>query len=67
MKYYEAKHDEYLFKIVPDNPDVGAYLHVYKNDEDLYDYLQDSVEHCMGFAFRKFDVPEESWIEKEMQ
>ncbi|MEP6848009.1 MAG: hypothetical protein ABI999_04070 [Acidobacteriota bacterium] len=63
MKYYEAAHGEYLFRIVPDNPDVGAYLHIYRGDEDLYDYLQDSVKHCMDFAYRKFGVLPDAWIE----
>lgn len=63
MKCYESEHLGRLFKIQEDLPAVGAYLFIYEGGKDMYDYLQNSVIHCMEFAAEEFGVPMDSWSE----
>jgi hypothetical protein len=51
------------FVIEEDNPDVGAYLYVYRDGNCIYDYLQNDVNMCVRFAFEDFGVPEDIWVE----
>lgn len=52
--------------IRPDLPEVGAYLYVFENEgRDVGDYLQDTIQICIEFAFEEFAVPMDAWREKE--
>lgn len=50
-RYYEIKHD----------PSVGYYLYVYENGKCVRDYLNDSLELAMEYAWENFGVPLELW------
>lgn len=63
FKVLKAEHDDLIFKIEEDFPEVGAYLYVYRNNECFKDYLQDSLEACKEVAFEEFGVPLEKWRE----
>jgi hypothetical protein len=52
------------FKIEEDNPEVGWYLYVYKNNHCIADYLQDTLEKAKEFAEEKYNVPYNSWEEE---
>ena len=66
MKFltFETIWNNYKYKIEDDFPEVGAYLYCYVSDECICDYLQNSIDECKEFAFNKFGVPIDSWIEK---
>ncbi len=63
MKHYQTEYQSKVFRIEEDLPEVGAYLFVYENSKDIYDYLQDSIKDCMEFAEEEFGVPIDSWNE----
>ncbi len=41
----------------------GAYLYIYKNGSQDWDYLQDNIEICKQQALEDFEVPVDSWHE----
>jgi hypothetical protein len=53
-----------LFRIEEDNPEVGWYLYVFKNNKCIADYLQDTLEQTKEFAKEKYNVPYNSWEEE---
>lgn len=57
----EARHDGKIFRIEEFSPEYGFYLFIYENGECTYDYMQDTVEDCKGFAFEEFNVPLDCW------
>ena len=69
MKYSSTyMHPEGLSFIIDEDKNVGFYLYVYdRNGSNTHDYLQDDLETVKFFAFNKFDVPEDSWIEVDEQ
>lgn len=59
----QAKHNNQIFEIVEDKPEVGFYLNIYNNkNECIADYLQDSETITKEFALEEFGVPIENWI-----
>ena len=60
-----ATHDNRVFQIEEDAPEVGVYLYVFEGDRCTHDYLQNSIELCKEFAFEDFNVPMDSWVLKE--
>lgn len=56
-------YNDLKFKIVKDSQDIGAYLYIYKNDQCIYDYLQNSIEVCKTLALEDFEVPMDKWVE----
>ena len=65
IKYYESQYDNKRFRIEGPYEDIGAYLFIFENDDvvNKYDYLQDTIQICMEFAFEDFNVPLDSWVE----
>ena len=61
MKVWEARKDEWLYRIEEDLPGIGFYLRGYKSGVDTFDYLQDTQEICVNFASELFDVSKDSW------
>jgi|ERR1035437_4071105 acyl carrier protein len=61
FKIFESKLKGLKFKIEEDYPDVGWYLYVFEGEKCTYDYLQDTFQICKEFAFKKFEVPIDSW------
>lgn len=59
----KASHNDMSFLIRKDQPDVGAYLHVYKNGRCIQDSLQDDEATCIQVAHEDFGVPREIWQE----
>ena len=58
------KHAENLSFIIDEDKNVGFYLYVYdQKGSNTHDYLQDDFETVKFFAFHKFGVPEDSWVE----
>ena len=57
----EASHNELVFKIEEDLPEVWAYLYVFRGHDCIYDYLQDSVDICKKQAKEEFGVPLGAW------
>ena len=50
-RHYEIEYD----------PSVGYYLFVYENGKCIRDYLNDSLELAMEYAWEDFGVPTEVW------
>jgi hypothetical protein len=50
-RYYEIKHV----------PLVGFYLYVFENGKCIRDYLQDTLELAIEFAWEDFSVPKDAW------
>ncbi len=44
MRVWEARKDDWLYRIEEDLPDVGFYLRGYQAGADIFDYLQDTSE-----------------------
>ena len=42
-------------------PGVGFYLYVYKNEECVKDYLQDSLEISMDLAQEEYGARKDAW------
>lgn len=49
--------------IEPNLPEVGVYLWIYEEGRDIADYLQNTAQDCIDFAFEEYGVPKESWEE----
>ncbi len=49
--YYEIKR----------GPSVGFYLYVFQNGKCIHDYLQDTLELAIEFAWEDFGVPKNAW------
>lgn len=60
MKLF-SENTNYNFVIENDDPEIGFYLYVYKNDKCIADYLQDSLENIKTLALDEFSIPIESW------
>ena len=46
-------------------PDFGCYFYIYENGKCVRDYLQDTLEQAIGFAFEYYQVPKDSWVKIE--
>lgn len=57
-----AKHNNQLFEIVEDLPEVGFYIYVYDSQgKNTHDHLQDTELIAKEFTFQEFGVPIDSW------
>lgn len=56
-----ANHNNTKFIIEQDNPDIGYYLYVWKNNQCIADHLQDTLEKAKEFAFEEYNVPFSEW------
>jgi hypothetical protein len=65
FKSWQLIKEKKTFRIVEDNPDVGAYLYVFEEDKCVFDYLQKDVDTCKALALEEFAVELDSWIEIE--
>jgi hypothetical protein len=65
FKVFETVWDNATYVIEEDSPAVGAYLYCYENEVCVGDFLQNSIEDCIAFAFVEFGIPVESWRAKE--
>ncbi len=65
MNKLVAKSGDRIFVIEPDSPEVGAYLRIYEGESDVADYLQDSVQECIEFAYEDFGVSPDEWSKIE--
>lgn len=65
FKVFEAKHNSLAFKIEEDYSEVGAYLYVYEDGRCIRDYLQNDIDHCKEFAYKKYEVPIDKWVRKD--
>lgn len=61
-KYIAIVGDSRYF-IEEDRPEVGWYLHVYKDGLGVADHRQDSFEAVVAQAADEYGVPSESWEE----
>ncbi|HQX55637.1 MAG TPA: hypothetical protein PLP07_06895 [Pyrinomonadaceae bacterium] len=61
MRVWEARKDDWLYRIEEDLPDVGFYLRGYQAGADIFDYLQDTSEICMKFANQEYGLPLDAW------
>ena len=61
MKVWEARKDEWVYRIEEDLSDIGFYLRGYQSGVDIFDYLQDTAEICMRFGNEQFGIPLDSW------
>ena len=61
MKVWEARKDDWLYRIEEDLPGIGFYLRGYEAGVDTFDYLQDTQAICVRFANEKFGVPTDAW------
>ncbi len=61
MKVWEARKDDWLYRIEEDLPGIGFYLRGYQSGLDTFDYLQDTQEICVKFANEEFGVLIDSW------
>ncbi len=64
-KILEAEHDGQKFRIEEDYPNVGAYLYVYKNENCVQDFLQNSISACREVALEEYGVALDKWQEIE--
>ena len=58
---YESIHDNRVFRIEEDFPEVGVYLYVYENGQCVMDYLQNDIGTCKIIALEEYNVPLDSW------
>ena len=67
MKWYSKyKHPDGLRLEIKDGGNVGFYGIVYDVAKNkTYDYLQDDLDTVKQFLFKKFQVPEDSWVEAD--
>ena len=65
FKIFEAEHNNLVFKIEEDYPEVGVYLYVYENGNCIRDFLQNDVDTCKDLAYEEYQVPLDKWIKKE--
>lgn len=63
FKILEAVYNGMRFRIEEDFPEVGTYLLIYKNEECIKDYLQNSVRDCIEIALEEYEVPFIQWNE----
>ncbi|MCP3660684.1 MAG: hypothetical protein GY830_10405 [Bacteroidetes bacterium] len=63
-KVFFLEYNNYTFKIEEDNPEVGVYLYVFKNDKCIKDYLQNTVQDCKEIALEDYGVPIKEWESK---
>lgn len=63
-KNLTAQFGNKTYVIKPSLPEIGVYLWIYEDSRDIADYLQNSVQDCIDFAFEEFGVPTELWQEK---
>ncbi len=61
MRVWEARKDEWLYRIEEDPPDIGFYFRGFRSGADMFDYLQDTDEICIEFANKEFGVPTDAW------
>lgn len=47
------------------DPEAGYYLYIFKNNECIKDYLQDTLEIAMEIAQEEYDVSRNSWKKSE--
>lgn len=52
----KSKHYEIMY-----NPAVGFYLYVFEGNKCIYDYLQDTLDLAMEYAWKDFDIPKNAW------
>ncbi len=57
----DITHPKPMHFIIRQDKTAGFYIYVYENGHGLYDYLQDTLEIAMDFAFEKFHVPKDAW------
>lgn len=50
-RHYEIKQDSI----------VGFYLYVFEGDKCIHDYLQDTLETAMEYAWEDFGVQRDAW------
>ena len=55
MRIWEARKDDWLYRIEEEFPGIGFYLRGYKAGVDTFNYLQDLAELCMSFANKEFN------------
>jgi hypothetical protein len=67
FKTLETVWKKISYKIEEDLPEIGVYLYGYEGGICIFDYLQDSIDECIKFAFEEFGVPIDSWYEKQSQ
>lgn len=65
FEIFEAEHNNLVFKIEEDYPEVGVYLYVYENGNCVRDFLQNDVDTCKDLAYEEYQVPLDKWIKKE--
>jgi len=63
----KAVHNNLHFEIVADDPEVGAYLYVYKGGKCIRDDLQNDVKTCKEVAFEDYGVPLIEWADAQDQ
>jgi len=65
FKLIHAQHSNFILLIEEDYPEVGAYLYVYEGKVCIKDFLQNDIEACKALAYEEYQVPLNSWLEKE--
>lgn len=65
LKVFEVKHNNLVFKIEEDYPEVGVYLYVYENGNCIRDFLQNDINTCKDLAYEEYRVPLDKWVRKE--
>ncbi|WP_458626447.1 hypothetical protein [Winogradskyella sp. PC D3.3] len=62
---YIIKTNTETFLIEEDFPEVGWYLYkIDQNGKIINDYLQNSKDEAMNYAFEKFKIPVNDWVLK---
>lgn len=56
---------EFEFIIEEDNPEVGCYLYVFKNNICIADILQNDIYTCKIIAYEEYGVAMDSWQQKD--
>ena len=62
---FEAEHNGIKCIIEEDLPEVGVYLYSYENGKCIRDDLQNTIKDCMEIANEYFQIPLNSWEQKE--
>lgn len=63
-KYFlkiKASFEDYTCIIEEDLPDIGYYLYVMKNGENIADHLQDTLELAKQEALEMYNIPLSAW------
>lgn len=63
LKLIAFNKDGLKFIIVEDLPNIGFYLYIYKDDKNIRDELQDTLQICKMSAFEDWGVPYNAWKE----